>query len=409
MAGDFDDPVVDFSALFSSGKKLVKSKPGVKQLSKNSSKQERKHAPPATRSPQGVVAAAPKKLGKDPLKAKPHEGKRKAQPASAGEPASARPGKKPRTQATSGIHSGTPPAGKAAAAPAKKQRKEPAAAPPIAVAAGTRPPGMGSGKKEQKQGKRVSSDEWPFEVDYNDHFETSAAAVDDIQPVLLALCKRLKKTPAQLAVYDPFFCQGGIRRHYTARGFTNFIHRKRDFYADVESGQLPEYDIMVTNPPYSADHKERILDFCLRSGKPWALLLPNYVATKAYYSELVDEAGTPPQQRPFYLTPVTRYAYEHPEGTGHAESPFYSIWYVGLGAHTEAVYGACRTKLDSPGPAAAASGARAGGAGGGGGGGSWAVTLARSVDALREAKAVPTAKRLNPKQRARLKKKMAGS
>lgn len=30
----------------------------------------------------------------------------------------------------------------------------------------------------------------------------------------------------------------------------------------------------------AADHKERALDFCLRSGKPWALLLPNYVATK---------------------------------------------------------------------------------------------------------------------------------
>lgn len=102
--------------------------------------------------------------------------------------------------------------------------------------------------------------------------------------------------------------------------------------------------------------------------------------------------------------------------------PYPSIWYVGLGVHTEAVYGACRTKLDSAG-AAAATGAGAGGASaskggkgaggvggkGAGGSGGWAVTLARSVDALREAKAVPTAKRLNPKQRARLKKKMGVS
>ncbi len=33
------------------------------------------------------------------------------------------------------------------------------------------------------------------------------------------------KAPSQLAVYDPFYCQGGIRRHYEQLGFTNFIHR----------------------------------------------------------------------------------------------------------------------------------------------------------------------------------------
>jgi hypothetical protein len=38
------------------------------------------------------------------------------------------------------------------------------------------------------------------------------------------------------------------------------------------------YDVLVTNPPYSADHKERALGFCLASAKPWLLLLPNYVA-----------------------------------------------------------------------------------------------------------------------------------
>ncbi|KAG2428238.1 hypothetical protein HYH02_014420 [Chlamydomonas schloesseri] len=344
------------------------------------------------------------------MKAKSQEGKHNAPIGKE----QARPGKK-RQRQEEPQHAGTQRDGpRPGSQPpsAKKQKQDMTAARSQAAAAAGVPASAANSsaqKKDKKQGKRVSSDDWPFEVDYNDHFETSSAAVDDIQPVLTALCKRLKKTPAQLAIYDPFFCKGGIRRHYEARGFTNFIHRKRDFYADVANGQLPAYDIMVTNPPYSADHKERILDFCLRSGKPWALLLPNYVATKAYYAELIEAAGTPPQQRPFYLTPITRYAYEHPEGTGHAESPFYSIWYVGLGQHTEAVYGACRTRLDlSTSGAAAAASSGAGGGTGKGGGTGWAVTLARSVDALREAKAVPTAKRLNPKQRARLKKKMGG-
>lgn len=35
-----------------------------------------------------------------------------------------------------------------------------------------------------------------------------------------------------------------------------------------------------TTCSYSADHKERAFEFCLGSGKPWALLLPNYVANK---------------------------------------------------------------------------------------------------------------------------------
>ncbi len=42
--------------------------------------------------------------------------------------------------------------------------------------------------------------------------------------------------------------------------------QKRDFYADVRKGRVPEYDILVTNPPYSGDHKERILKFCMDSG-----------------------------------------------------------------------------------------------------------------------------------------------
>ncbi|EFJ51651.1 hypothetical protein VOLCADRAFT_120421 [Volvox carteri f. nagariensis] len=189
----------------------------------------------------------------------------------------------------------------------------------------------------------------------------------------------------------------------------NFIHRNRDFYQDVKCGDVPPYDILVTNPPYSADHKERILEFCLRSGKPWALLLPNYVATKAYFGQLLDSTTTAASQRPFFLTPQARYSYEHPEGTGHLESPFFSIWYIGLGEQTEAIYCACKARQASQAGGATAGSKRKGGSGSNANGGDadddsmWRVSLARTVDALRQAGAVPTARRLNPKQRARLK------
>jgi hypothetical protein len=34
--------------------------------------------------------------------------------------------------------------------------------------------------------------------------------------------------------------------------------------------------------------QERCLDFCVRSGKPWCLLMPNYVANKAYFNHVLQ-------------------------------------------------------------------------------------------------------------------------
>ena len=43
----------------------------------------------------------------------------------------------------------------------------------------------------------------------------------------------------------------GVRRE-------RVLNRNRDFYADIATGQLPQqYDVLLTNPPYSGDHKQR--------------------------------------------------------------------------------------------------------------------------------------------------------
>ena len=36
---------------------------------------------------------------------------------------------------------------------------------------------------------------------------------------------------------------------------------------------MPDYDVLVTNPPFSGTHLGRILRFCAASGKPWMLLV----------------------------------------------------------------------------------------------------------------------------------------
>ena len=58
------------------------------------------------------------------------------------------------------------------------------------------------------------------------------------------------------------------------------IFRKEDFYAAHANNSLPSFDVMVTNPPYSGDNMEKLLDIACSVGKPFFLLLPNYVYRK---------------------------------------------------------------------------------------------------------------------------------
>jgi hypothetical protein len=55
-------------------------------------------------------------------------------------------------------------------------------------------------------------------------------------------------------------------------------NKNEDFYAVRRAKACPEYDVLVTNPPFSADHIDRIFKFAVASGKPWFLLIPAYVS-----------------------------------------------------------------------------------------------------------------------------------
>lgn len=199
-----------------------------------------------------------------------------------------------------------------------------------------------------------------FEVDDDDHCETPACAYDDIVPVLHWLAAQLGKTPEDLKIYDPYFCAGAVVRNLTERGFPHVYNQNEDFYAKIASKTTPQYDVLVTNPPYSEDHIERMLRFCTQSGKPWLALVPNYVYTHAYYSQALsgeEEAERPAKKKfdagalhswerskqaagakPFYIVPPKRYTYYVPGGVRSKRevptSPFLSFWYCGLGQLT---------------------------------------------------------------------------
>ena len=138
--------------------------------------------------------------------------------------------------------------------------------------------------------------EHPFETDADDHCETSPEAHENIANFLKALCGQLGKTPSELVIYDPYYCAGGTRRNLALIGFTNVINRNEDFYKVIEENRVPEHDVLVTNPPYSADHIERCVTFAAENlaahGRPYMLLLPSYVIHKDYYLPALLTGGS---------------------------------------------------------------------------------------------------------------------
>ena len=74
-----------------------------------------------------------------------------------------------------------------------------------------------------------------------------------------------------------------MKRHLAELGFTNVHNQCEDFYARLRAQDLPEHDVLLTNPPYSSDHLQKIIRHVTTSGKPWLLLVPNFVYIKEYY------------------------------------------------------------------------------------------------------------------------------
>ena len=64
-----------------------------------------------------------------------------------------------------------------------------------------------------------------FEADAEDHCETAPLAYKDVKPLLLRLCHALGKPPAELRIYDPYYCAGSVVTHLQELGFPNVHNR----------------------------------------------------------------------------------------------------------------------------------------------------------------------------------------
>ena len=47
-------------------------------------------------------------------------------------------------------------------------------------------------------------------------------------------------------------------------GYQHVVHEKRDFYCDMRNQTVPKHNFLITNPPYSAEHKIKCLDYTLQ-------------------------------------------------------------------------------------------------------------------------------------------------
>jgi hypothetical protein len=197
----------------------------------------------------------------------------------------------------------------------------------------------------------------PFETDAGDHAETPLAAFQHVAPLLRRLARRQGCADSELRLYDPYFCRGAGVRHLQSLGLS-LINRNEDFYATREAGRLPSFEVLVSNPPFTGDHLERAFSFAWACNKPWFLLVPQYVARKAWFLQWQDaqlvrgKSGS----RAFFLAPQTPYVFSAPtsipavrlkrgEGNAGADVPlpvaagsFQCVWLFCLtAAHTQPV------------------------------------------------------------------------
>lgn len=199
--------------------------------------------------------------------------------------------------------------------------------------------------KVQEEIEEGMGREHAWKSDPADHCETPSKAHEDLEDVLMHLATCMGKAKHELLVYDPYYCTGKAGCQLKKLGFLKAYNEPEDFYRKLEEDSLPEYDCIVTNPPYSAmpvDHVQTLMEFLLtKQGKPWFVLQPNYVYTKEYwcrYCEKLVERNKQP--RPFFLTPSTprKYVYKVPKSlrTGlkskaRSTAPFVTFWYCWLG------------------------------------------------------------------------------
>jgi len=178
-----------------------------------------------------------------------------------------------------------------------------------------------------------------FASEPSDHAETPMNAYSHVRGILKHIQDQKTKMDSDkyfhrtLRIYDPYFCQGAVVTKLGEMGFFSVYNRNENFYAsdawklvmgrsergdrvtsprpenegeDTAPSQHLHFDVLLTNPPYSGDHVDKLFQFSIRSRRPFLLLVPNtFLATAGYISAFANEEV-------FLLGPRKRYVYRSP-------------------------------------------------------------------------------------------------
>ena len=74
------------------------------------------------------------------------------------------------------------------------------------------------------------SNNYNFEVDYNDHFETPLNAYQDVLPFIHSIASILNKSLDDIIVFDPYYCKGSMIKILNSLGIKTIINKNEDFY-----------------------------------------------------------------------------------------------------------------------------------------------------------------------------------
>lgn len=107
-----------------------------------------------------------------------------------------------------------------------------------------------------------------------DHYETPRWAWEELLHAVRFLRRR--------RLWDPFFCSGATKIHWTHLRVPRFVCSKGDFFHQINR---MEYDVVVTNPPFST--KQLVLDVLVSSGKPFVVLMRTCVLFTKWFRLLV--------------------------------------------------------------------------------------------------------------------------
>jgi len=184
-----------------------------------------------------------------------------------------------------------------------------------------------------KQPCPIEAASFPFPTDPDDHCETPMEAYKHVSYLL---------TATNISIYDPYYCNGTVKRHLSSLGYNTVYNEKVDCYRAWEQTSIPNYDVLITNPPYSSDHIAKLIQYLTtktHNNRPWCLCMPNFVHKKDYYLNAMKSNHL----RPFYIIPKKRYIYQPPANfrskkksdTHVKSSPFVSMWYCWGGTQSK--------------------------------------------------------------------------